>query len=178
MKVENRQQFLIVLTAAAAALLIGNSLIYNPLVNLWTARAAQIKDLSTRVKDGKVLVQREAVLRSRWSSMSANALPDNPSLAGQEVINAFDNWSSASGAEVTSIMPQWSNDATNYMTYHCHVQASGTMDALSQFIYDIEKGPMALKLDSMELSAHDNTGQQLMLDLQVSGLVLIPQTKP
>ena len=87
--------------------------------------------------------------------MRTNALPANPSLAAQQVIKAFDNWSRASGAEVTSIMPQWKNDSTNYMTFNCHVEASGTMGTLSQFLYQIEKGPMALKLDSVELSAHD-----------------------
>ena len=75
-------------------------------------------------------------------------------------------------------MPQWKNDSTNYMTLNCRVEASGNLGTLSQFIYDIEKGPMALKLDSVELSAHDNTGQQLTLDLQISGLALLqPTTK-
>jgi hypothetical protein len=104
-------------------------------------------------------------------------LPDNPSLAGQQVIKAFDNWSRASGAEVTSIMPQWKNDSTNYMTYNCRVEASGTLGALSQLLYNIEKGPMALKLDSVELSAHEITGQQLTLGLQISGLALLQPTK-
>jgi hypothetical protein len=48
---------------------------------------------------------------------------------------------------------------------------------LSQFLYDVEKDPMALKLDSVELSAHDTTGQQLTLGLQISGLVLNSQVK-
>jgi len=177
MKIENRQQFLVVLTIGVAALLIGNSLIYEPMAKLWSARSAQIGGLRKQVKEGKLLIQREAGIRSRWSGMSTNALPDNPSLAGQQVIKAFDNWSRASGAEVTSIMPQWKNDSTNYMTYNCRVEASGTLGTLSQFLYNIEKGPVALKLDSVELSAHDNTGQQLTLGLQISGLVLIPQTK-
>ncbi len=175
MKIENRQQFLIVLTAVAAALLIGNSFIYEPLAGLWTARSAQIKDLRTKVHDGKLLVQREPAIQSRWSDMRANALPADTSLAAQQVIKSLDNWSRASGAEVTSIMPQWKNDATNYMTFNCHVQASGTMGTLSQFIYQIEKGPMALKLDSAELGAHDDAGQQLTLDLQISGLALLQQ---
>jgi hypothetical protein len=177
MKIENRQQFLVVLTIGVAALLIGNSLIYEPMAKLWSARSAQIAGLRKQVKEGKLLIQREAGIRSRWSEMSTNALPDNPSLAGQQVIKAFDNWSRTSGAEVTSIMPQWKNDSTNYMTYNCRVEASGTLGTLSQFLYNIEKGPVALKLDSVELSAHDNTGQQLTLGLQISGLVLIPQTK-
>ena len=123
------------------------------------------------------MIQREAGIRSRWSDMSANALPNNTSLAEQQVLKAFDNWSRDSGAEITSIMPQWKNDSTNYMTLNCRVEASGNLGTLSQFLYDIEKGPAALKLDSVELSAHDNTGQQLTLGLQISGLALIRQTK-
>ena len=178
MKIENRQQFLIVLTAIAFALLVGNSLIYNPLSNLWTARATEIGNLRAQVKEGKLLIKRESAVRDQWKNMRANALPANTSLAAQQVINALDNWSRASGAEVTSIMPQWKNDSTNYMTYNCHVQASGNLGTLSQFVYQIEKGPTALKLDSLQLDSRDDAGQQLSLDLQISGLaLLLPNTK-
>ncbi len=177
MKIENRQQFLVALTIGAVALLIGVNFICEPLANLWAARSAQIKQLRGKVSAGKLLIQREAGLRSRWSQMSSNALPNNTSLAEQQVLKAFDNWSRDTGAEISSIMPQWKNDSTNYMTLNCRVEASGNLGTLSQFLYNIEKGPAALKLDSVELSAHDNTGQQLSLGLQISGLVLIPQTK-
>jgi hypothetical protein len=46
---------------------------------------------------------------------------------------------------------------------------------LSRFIYDIEKDPMGLKLESADFNSHDNTGQQMTLALQVSGLVLNSQ---
>jgi len=177
MKIENRQQFLIVLTATAFVLLIGNSVIYEPLAKLWSSRAAEIRALSDKVKNGKQMIRNESHYRSRWDDMRTNALPADTSQAARQVINALDNWSRASGAEVTSIMPQWKNDSTNYMTYNCHVQASGNMGTLSQFIYQIEKGPMALKLDSVQLDAHDDAGQQLTLDLQISGLALILPTK-
>jgi hypothetical protein len=176
MKIENRQQFLIVLTAVVVALWLGDLMVFEPLGKLWSARSAQITGLGKQVKDGKLLIQREAGIRGQWSDMRANALADNPSLAGQQVIAAFDNWSRATGAEVTSIMPQWKTDATNYMTFNCRVEASGTMGALSQFLYSIEKGPMALKLDSVELSAQkSDTGQLLTLGLQISGLALLQQ---
>jgi len=177
MKIENRQQFLVALTIGAAALYIGVNFIGEPMVGLWSARSAQIKQLRAKVSAGKLLIQREAGLRSRWSQMSTNALPNNPSLAEQQVLKAFDNWSRDTGAEISSIMPQWKNDSTNYMTLNCRVEASGNLGTLSRFLYDIEKGPAALKLDSVELNARDGTGQQLTLGLQISGLALIPQAK-
>jgi hypothetical protein len=36
---------------------------------------------------------------------------------------------------------------------------------------------MALKLELVELSSHDTEGQQLLLGLQVSGLILTPASK-
>lgn len=177
MKVENRQQFLLITAAVALALLIGNSLIYEPLAKWWTSRAAQIKTLQNEVTEGNGMLRREAVLRSRWDYMRANALTNNTSVAAERVITALDNWANASDAQVTTITPQWNNDATNYMTFNCHVAASGTLGALSQFIYQIEKGPMPLKLDSVTLAARDDAGQSLALDLQLNGLALIPQTQ-
>jgi len=176
-KIENRQQFLVALAIGAAALLIGVNFIGAPLLNLWSARSAQIKQLGEKVREGRILIQREAGIRSRWNGMAANALPANPSLADQQVLKLFDSWSRETGADISSIMPQWKNDSTNYMTLNYRVEASGSLGTLSQFLYDIEKGPAALKLDSVELSAHDNTGQQLTLGLQISGLALLEPTK-
>jgi len=177
MKIENRQRFLVALTIGVAALYIGVNFICVPLSNLWSARSAQVKELRAKVSEGKLLIKREAGLRSRWSEMSTNALPNNPSLADQQVLKLFDNWSRETGAEISSIMPQWKNDSTNYMTLNYRVEASGNLGTLSQFLYDIEKGPAALKLDSVELSAHDNTGRQLSLGLQISGLSILQPTK-
>jgi len=172
MKIENRQQFLIVLVAIAAALLVGNSLIYEPLSKWWSARSQQIVQLRKQVKDGNLLKRREAGIRDQWENMRTNTLPNNSSLAEQQVLKAFDTWSRGSGATITGIMPQWKNDVDDYQTLNCRVEASGNLGTLSQFLYDIEKDPMALKLESVELSAHDTAGQQLTLGLQISGLVL------
>ena len=46
-----------------------------------------------------------------------------------------------------------------------------------QILYDLEKDPMALKLELVELSSHDTEGQQMLLGLQVSGLILTPTTQ-
>jgi Tfp pilus assembly protein PilO len=172
MKIQNRQQFLIMLTGAALALLIGVNWIYEPLAGVWSARSQEIKALHVKVNDGNFLKKRETDIRSHWDNMRDNALPANTSLAENQVITAFNNWSRSSGAEITSVLPQWKNDSTNYMTLNCRVEATGSLGELSQFLYQVEKGPMPLKADSVELSAHDATGQQLTLGLQISGLAL------
>jgi hypothetical protein len=42
----------------------------------------------------------------------------------------------------------------------------------------MEEGPMAVKLDSLQLMSRDPAGRQLTLGLQINGLVLNSPTKP
>jgi Tfp pilus assembly protein PilO len=172
MKIENRQKFLLILTIAVVALYVGDLLVFEPLGKWWKSRSDTIVTLRNQVKEGKFMLLREPSIRRQWGEMSAKTLPNNTSLAEQQVLKSFDNWSQESGATVTGITPQWKIDSTNYMTLNCRVEASGDLGTLSRFVYDIEQNTMAMKLDSVEFSTHDNAGQQLTLGLQLSGLAL------
>ena len=173
MKVQNRQQVLVVVTLALLALYVGNLLIYGPMVKWWDARQDRIKELRQEVKEGKSMVRRESYIRSEWSNMRTNALPDDPSQAEQQLLKAFNGWAGDSGVNVNSVTPQWGNDQDDYSTLDCRVEASGDIGTLSRFLYEIESDPMALQLVSLELTASDDKGQQLTLGLDVNGLALI-----
>jgi Tfp pilus assembly protein PilO len=174
---KNRQQFLMVLTIVAAGLFVGVNFVFKPLQNLWADRQMQIRQLHQKVTDGTQMIRREKYTRDDWKTMQDNALPANASDAEQQFLKALDGWARQSGAEVTSIMPQWKADATNYMTLGCRVEASGDLSALSTFIYNIEKGPTMVRLDEVELSSHDNSGQQMTLGLEINGLALLQNDK-
>ena len=176
MKIENRQQLLLVLTVAVGVLYAADQLMIEPLIGWWKARAKAAAALRTQVHDGRLLIKREDGLHGTWDNMRTNTLPANASLAEQQILKAFDNWSRESGASINGITPQWNNDPSqDYQTLNCRVEASGDLGTLSRFLYDIEKDPMALKLQSVELSSRDNDGQQFALGLQVSGLILTSQ---
>ncbi|HWH68300.1 MAG TPA: type 4a pilus biogenesis protein PilO [Candidatus Sulfotelmatobacter sp.] len=172
MKGKNRQKLLVILAASAAGLFFLDQVILTALKSSWQARATRISELRKKVTDGQSMVQREQSLRARWRFIQANALPNNRSLAEQQVLKAFDRWSQESRISILSINPQWKQDAEEYVTLECRVEAAGDLSTITRFLYDIEKDPMALKLQNLELSARDTEGKQLALGLQVSGLVL------
>ena len=183
MKIKNRQDFLVVLTLAVVGLAVAVNFIFPPILGWWSSRQKQIRDLGSRVKEGNVTLRREAALRSHWDEMRHNALPGTKAEPGsmppaeQQFLKALDGWARDSGAEITSIMPQWKNDATNYLTLNCRVETAGDLNALSRFIYEIEKGPMLVRLDSVELSSHDNNGQQMTLGVEINALALLQNDK-
>ena len=177
MKIENRQQFLLIVAIAAFALLVGVDFVLSPLSSWWTSRQEQIRVLQTKVVEGRQMLRRATAIRSRWDSMRTNALPANSSLAEQNVLQSVSQWAHRSGADLTSVTPQWKSGSTNYLNLVCRVESAGNLGTLSRFLYDLEKTPMALRLDSVELNSRDTTGQQMTMGLELNGLALLAPGK-
>ena len=177
MQIKNRQQLLIIGAIVAVSLFAGDRLVLSPLQAAWSGRAKNISTLRQKISDAKSLVQREQSIRSRWEEMFRNTLTNNTSAAEQQVFKAVDLWAQNSGVAISAVTPQWKHDSDDYMTFECRVDAAGDLDKLSQFLYSVERDPMALKLELVELGARDKEGKQLSLGLQVSGLVLTPQKR-
>jgi Tfp pilus assembly protein PilO len=172
---KNRQQLLGIVAAAAIGLFVADRIVFTPLSKSWKARAKTVADLAQKVASGRGLIQRDRSLRDRWEVMRNNTLPNDASLAEQQVLKAFDRWAQQSQLNLLSISPQWKHDAEDHMTLECRVEAAGNLNTVSRFLYELEKDPMALRLQAVEISARDNDGQQLALGMQVSALVLTAQ---
>ena len=181
MQIKNRQQLLIMVTIAAVSLFAADRLVLSPLLKAWSVRATRISDLHKNIDRANAMMQREQLpnqsIRSRWEQMSRNTLTNNTSAAEQQVFKAVDLWAQNSGVAISAVTPQWKHDSDDYMTFECRVDAAGDMGKLSRFLYSVERDPMALKLELVELGARDKEGQQLSLGLQLSGLVLTPQKR-
>lgn len=175
MNIQNRQQFLTVAAAGAAILFFADMLVIGPAGDWWSARSRRIAALRKQVDEGNALLRREAGVRARWESMRTNTLPADPSLAEQGLLNEFNAWSRASGAEVTDTIPQWRNDSEEHSTLTCRVEASGNLSSLGEFLYRIENSPLGVRVASVQIGTRDKTGQKLNLGLQVSGLTLNPE---
>lgn len=180
MPTNDRQKWLIIAAAIAIGLFACDHLLFTPLGNAWTARSKRIDTLRKQVEDGRRILTRDLVLRSRWNGMAKRTLTNDASAAEQQVFNTIDRWAQETGVALTAITPQPNQsrrDSEDYTTYDCRIDATGDLSRLSQFLYRVEREPIALKLQSLELGARDKDGQQLSLGLQVSGLILNSSAK-
>jgi len=177
-QIKDRQQFLTILTLAVVALFAIDKIIVPPLQNFWHKRAVRIKTLQDEVKDGKWWLGRKDWAHSQWAKIQSSALTNNMTLAQQQFFAGLNHWSQSSGIEVGTITPEWKQGTdASYKTLDCRVEASGSLDRLTQFLYDLERDPMALKLQSVELTSRDNNGTSIAMGVQISGLVLTANSK-
>lgn len=171
----NRQRWLVIGAGVMLALFILNAIVFEPLTDMWHAHSAEIVKLRKSVGEGRGLIARSVQLDRTWAEMQANALPKDPSQAEQDVISAVDSWGRANSIELSSIRPQWKRGGNErYSLLECRVDATGSLATLSRFIYELERSPLALHVDSVELTSRDDNGQKLTLGLIVSGLRLTP----
>ena len=170
-----RQRLLMILAGAAVLLLVLDSAVFTPLTAAWRARSAEIARLTRLVADGRSSIARADRTRAMWAEMQQQAIPAEPAKAEQDLVTAFDRWGRAGGVELGSIKPQWKRGANNrYSLLECRVDASGSLNAITRFLHEVEKSPLALRIDSIELTSRDDSGNRLTLGLLVSGLRFAP----
>jgi len=175
MKSNNRKRFLMVVALALFGVFVADRIVVGPLTAAWAARSKRIAALRGEVAEGTQLMRREDSLRKRWNLMRSNTLSENSSQAEQQLLKTVDSWAQESRVAISSLTPQWKQNTDDYRTLECRIDAAGNLNALSRFLFNVEKSPMALKLESVELAAADATGQELTLGLRLSGLVLTPE---
>jgi hypothetical protein len=172
METKNREKLLLMATGACVGLWLLNLLVLSPLIASWHSRSDQIGKLKRDIADGTRLTQRASSIHERWEFMRANALNSNPTVATRQLFTAFDRWVHSGGVTQGSFRPQMQDTDTNFLTVDCRSDVSGSADNVRDFLRAMTRDPLADKLDSFVLTAKDDNGKQLALDLNMSGLVL------
>jgi Tfp pilus assembly protein PilO len=174
MDIKNREKMLLIATGGCLVLMILNWLVISPLTASWHHRSERIAALRKSLGDGAMLLRREASIRERWEHMSTNALSSTPTVAERQLFDAFDRWVRASGVTEGSFKPQFKPTDDNYSVMECNAEVTGAYGSIIRFLYNLEKDPMGLQLQGVDLTARDDAGQQISLGLQLSGLLLPP----
>jgi len=174
MNLTKRQQILAILTIALVGLYVADKLVFTPVTRSWKARSERITKLKELVNDGEATLKRETALREQWDRMITNTLTPVKSEAESQMLKAFERWSKDGGVSVTSIRPQWKEAEEDFKTLECRADVGGSLASIARFLYLVERDPLGVKVDSLELSTRNNEGSQLALVIQVSGLLLNP----
>jgi hypothetical protein len=172
METKNREKLLLILTGGCLVLLLLNWLVVSPLIASWHHRSDRIADLRKSLADGDILIRRQDSIRSRWDRMSTNSLSSTPTVAERQLFDAFDRWVRESRVTEGSFKPELKPTEDNYSVMECHAEVTGTYSTIVRFLYDLENDPMGLQLEDVELTARDDSGQQISLGLEISGLLL------
>ncbi|MBM3829852.1 MAG: hypothetical protein FJ406_04875 [Verrucomicrobia bacterium] len=174
MNPKSREQLLALLAVTAVLLMVGDKFVLQPLTASWAARNKRIADLEKQVVEGAAKLDRESAISDRWKTMRVTALTNDISAAESQALRAFERWGKDANVTVSGLKPAWkrTSDREEYQTLECRADATGSLSSLARFLYQIERDPLAMKVEVVDLTTRDNEGRNLTLSLQLSGLVL------
>ncbi|MCP5521825.1 MAG: hypothetical protein H7A46_09795 [Verrucomicrobiales bacterium] len=174
---ENRQRLLLIVAAAAVGVLTLDRLVLGPYLQAWRDRADRIATLQMQVTRGEALLDRAEALNGRWERMQSDALPVERSAAEEKVLQAAASWAREARVNFTSLTPQWRQADAGSEFFECRAALSGSLSELSRFIYALERDPVAVRVEEIQIASDDDRGRDLNLNVRFSGLTLIPPTK-
>jgi len=173
-----RQKRLALAAIGVIALLTLDQLALKPLTRIWKERSSRIQELSERLNQGALLLDRAPDMQARWEAMRRASLPADISTAEHAVLSAVDQWARDSRISFTSLKPQWRQPDTDHQIFECRAEAYGDLASVVRFLRALSQDPLAIKLDEVQIASRDTTGQQLTLSLRFTGLLLNEETRP
>ncbi|MDB4665118.1 hypothetical protein OAE97_02105 [Verrucomicrobia bacterium] len=173
----SREKKLLIVAVSAVVILFGDKFLVSPMLGAWENRSNQILELEKKLVRGRALMKRESNIRRQWMSMWQGGMPLNKSVSENKVLESVDRWASESRISFTSIKPNWRVSEQGHLTLECRANGYGNLDKITRFVHALESDPMALRVDSLELTQRNEEGSVIGMNINFSGLLLTEALK-
>lgn len=172
-----REKIIALATALVLGLLVGDRYALTPLMNKLNQWETEKQDLTVELNKAQNLLRQRKVMERKWASMAGEGLAADAE-SESRVLHALDRWSQDTGLTLTSVKPlRLSQVKDNLFEMTFVVAGTGTMHATAEFIWQIEKAPLPLRIRDMQLGSSNESGTEMSLQLNVSALALVdPET--
>lgn len=177
MALTNRERLIMILAGLAVAILIADRYVLGPIFEK-RSQAAQLKqNLQADVEKAQSTLQRRKVIGKRWSQMQQDGLSGNIEVIEGLLFRRLEESSQRSRLLIDSIQPERLMKEGRIGQIEFMVSATGTMDAVTRFLWDIEMAEIPVKIDSLQLSSNNENATQMSLQLTLSSIYLIEEEK-
>lgn len=176
MEYRSRERLLVLVAVLCVGGFLADKVLITPLFSMWKERSKRITELKQDLKNGKDLVDREEGMKKRWRNMLDSSLPNDTAEAEEQVLGAMSRWTQESRISVNSLKPRWiEDDDEMFKKIECRVTAEGGIMGFARFLYELERDPLALRVEEIELTSSEDDGRALVLGVRFTGLILMEE---
>ncbi|MCI0498148.1 MAG: hypothetical protein L0Y36_00500 [Planctomycetales bacterium] len=173
MALTNRERMVMIFAAAAIAILLGDRYALSPILEKRAHTRQTREALQTEVKQSLAALERKKLLRQRWSQMQEAGLSYQIETIEGRVFRHLEESSGRAHLLLTAIQPDRPTTSQQFGEVDFMVSGSGSMAAVTQFLWDIETSALPLKIKSLQIGAADENASQMTLQLKLSSIYLI-----
>lgn len=176
MVLSKRERMILIAAILAVVMLVADKFIVGPIGTRREQIKAQKLSLQTELENAQILFSRQKLMERKWKALLSDGL-QNDTEAESKIARALDEWSRSARLTLSSVKPERvaSDKGLKEMTFV--VAGTGTLEAVSRFLWQIETASMPIKVMDMQIGSTNETGQSMSLQLRLSALCLDSQQK-
>ena len=167
--------------AIAVALAVGVFAVDRYLLTPYLTRLDEvgIKQLEAtrQLEEQTRLFNRQAQLQDVWTAMrSGGALVPDASEAEAQLMNALQEWADESGVKVGTRKAEQPVPAGDFKRTGVQFSGRGSMASVSRFLWRLETAHLPIRVSELTLRANRENTDDLIVQLNVSTLSIVPGT--
>lgn len=176
MVLSKRERIILVVAIIAIVMLVADKFVIGPISTRREQTKTRKLELQAELENARILFSRRKLMERKWKTLLSDGLR-NDAEAESKIARALDEWSNQAMLTLSSVKPERvaSDKGLKEMTFV--VAGTGTLEAVSRFLWQIETTSMPIKVMDMQVGSSNETGQSMSLQLRLSALCLGAQEK-
>ena len=170
MVLSRRERCIAIVAAIVLAILLIDRLALTPLFERKAALESEKQAALEELARAGILFERRRALSERWEHMREAGLKLNRAEAESRVLHAVRDWSQAAGLSMSSVRPERVATREKLDEIMFQAAATGSLKAVSGFLYRVEESPHPIRLTEFQLGARKEGTDDLSIQFRLSAL--------
>jgi Tfp pilus assembly protein PilO len=172
-----RERLIMIFSIAAIVLLIGDRYFLSPIMSKYS-RTQEIKQqLQNRLDQSNAAIQRKAILQRQWQKMNDSGLKYNFAAAESNILRYIKDSALKNSLVLSSVQPQLIESKNDIREMEFIVSGTGSMDAVTNFLWDMETSELPLKTETFQLGSNDENAYQMSVQVKLSSIYIATKEK-
>jgi len=169
MALTSRERYITIAVLVAAGIFALDRLALSPYVARRAELTEQLAIKSQNVADAQALLGREQRLRSILTGMGPTLRSDASTIEG-ELLHLLQGWQQKAGLGNASFQRVQAMNERGFMHLRFHVAAVGSLPSVAMLLYEVERSPIPLRVDDVQVTPKRESGDELQVQITVSTL--------
>lgn len=172
-----REKIIGLVTAGVIGLFALDRAVLTPLVDRRARVEAESETARVEMERAEQLFNNGPRMNQRWKDMVSAGLKPAVSEAEGQAMRALHNWAQDAGLKLTTLNPdrvEPLKKQPEFQQVMLRAVGAGSMGTISRFLWRIQTAEIPMRVTTLEINAHKDGTDELVVNVSVSTLVLSP----
>lgn len=173
MVLSKRERQIAIVTMAVIMIFAFDRYLWTPVMEARSDVQVEKQELLTDQQQAERIFKQRNRMNDDWNEMKNGGLSGDASTTESGVLNAINSWARNSGLTLSSIKPEHEKGEGEVREIIFNLACSGDMNEVGQFLWQVEKSTLPLKITEFQLGSREEDGREMTLQLKLSALYII-----